>query len=95
MSRFFWLSAAVCAVGMVMIGLSGCAGDPDVIYQQAFGFQCTNHDGRVSDVACNTRPANENTERVSRYCYATIGVANCFDRQDQDRKNQELGSSGY
>ncbi len=42
-----------------------------------------------------TRPPGQGTERVSRYCYATIGTSNCFDRPDSDRKNQQLGSSGY
>ena len=79
----------------LMSGLAGCAGDPDTIYAQALGIQCSRAEGRVADLACNNRPPGHKTEKVSRYCYATIGSANCFDRPDPDRKNQALGSSGY
>jgi hypothetical protein len=78
-----------------LMALSSCAGDPDRVYNQAFGFQCTHAEGAVADVACNTRPPGYRAEQVSRYCYATIGSSNCFDRPDPDRKNQQLGSSGY
>jgi len=76
-------------------GLSGCTSDPDPIYAQAFHLQCTNVEGVVGDIACFRRPADDSTAMVSRYCYATLGASNCFDRPDPDRKNQALGSSGY
>ncbi len=76
-------------------GLSACAGDQDTVYAQAIGYQCSRQEGWVAGKACITRPPGQNAEEVSRYCYATLGVANCFDRPDQDRKNQALGSSGY
>lgn len=83
------------AVLTAVAALSGCAGDQDTIYAQAIGYKCSQHEGWLSNKACMTRPPGQNAEEVSRYCYATIGVANCFDRPDQDRKNQALGSSGY
>ena len=86
---------AALAVLTVMAGLSGCAGDQDTVYAQAIGFQCAHHEGWLSNKACVNRPPGAGVEEVSRYCYATIGSANCFDRPDQDRKNQALGSSGY
>jgi hypothetical protein len=88
------LLAGLAALAAVT-GLSGCAGDPDRIYAQAIGYQCTQHEGWLADKACRTRPPGYNAEEVSRYCYATLGAANCFDRPDPDRKNQALGSSGY
>jgi hypothetical protein len=83
------------AMTVTAAGLSGCAGDGDTVYKQATGYECTQHEGWLSNKACMNRPAGQNQEEVSRYCYATIGTANCFDRPDQDRKNQALGSSGY
>ena len=79
----------------VMAALSGCGHDPDPIYAQALGIQCAHAEGRLANLACNTRPPGQGTEQVSRHCYATLGTTNCFDRPDQDRKNQALGSSGY
>lgn len=83
------------AVLATAVGLSSCAGDPDTIYAQAAGIECTRLEGKIADIACNTRPPGQGAEQVSRYCYGTIGSANCFDRPDPDRKNQALGSSGY
>jgi hypothetical protein len=83
------------AAAALAAGLAGCAGDPDTIYKQATGYECSLHEGWLSNKACVNRPPGQNQEEVSRYCYATIGTANCFDRPDQDRKNQALGSSGY
>ena len=77
------------------MGLIGCAGDQDMIYAQAVGVQCAHAEGKIADFACVNRPPGQGTEQVSRYCYATLGTANCFDRPDPDRKNQALGSSGY
>lgn len=88
-----WLSGL--AAVAVVFGLSGCAGDPDAVYAQATGYQCSQHEGWLSNKACVNRPPGQGQAEVSRYCYATIGTANCFDRPDQDRKNQALGSSGY
>jgi hypothetical protein len=85
--------------GLAVLAMSaclyGCAGDPDTIYAQSVGLQCTQIEGTVGNLLCKTRPAGEGVEHVSRYCYATIGTPNCFDRPDPDRKNQALGSSGY
>ncbi len=87
--------AGYAALTLLGVTLSGCAGDPDPVYNQAFGFQCSNAENAVADVACSTRPPGRGTEHVSRYCYATIADANCFDRPDVDRQNQAQGSSGY
>ncbi len=94
-SKLISAVVAPAAILAAMSALSGCAGDPDTIYAQAIGFQCTQHEGWLSNKACMNRPPGLNQEEVSRYCYATIGTANCFDRPDPDRKNQALGSSGY
>lgn len=75
--------------------LTGCGGSPDPIYSQAFGFQCPNHDNDAARLVCENNAPGGMTETVSRFCYKTLGDTNCFDRPDQDRKNQELGSSGY
>ena len=75
--------------------LSGCGGDPDRIYAQSFGFVCSNHDNAAAHAACRDNSPGFGTETVSRFCYKTMGDPNCFDRPDQDRKNQEQGSSGY
>ena len=60
-------------VAAATLGLSGCAGDPDTIYAQAFGKECSQMDGKTADIACRTRPAGKGAALVSRYCYATIG----------------------
>ena len=86
---------SLAVLGVLVAGLSGCAGDQDTIYAQTIGFQCSHHEGWLARQACVNRPPGVGVEEVSRYCYATIGTANCFDRPDQDRKNQALGSSGY
>jgi hypothetical protein len=91
-SRVTLSGLAILAIGT---GLSGCAGDPDLIYAQSMGLQCSRIEGSVGDLLCTTRPPGQGVEHVSRYCYATIGSSNCFDRPDPDRKNQALGSSGY
>ncbi len=82
-------------MGLAAMALTGCAGDPDTIYAQAIGAQCTHMEGKLADFACTNRPPGQGVEQVSRYCYATLGGPNCFDRPDPDRKNQALGSSGY
>jgi hypothetical protein len=85
------------ALGVIVtvLALYGCAGEPDQIYAQAFGVQCNATDSTTMEKICRNRPAGHGVEHVSRYCYKTIADANCFDRPDQDRKNQALGSSGY
>ncbi len=85
----------VIGVAITALALYGCAGEPDQIYAQAFNYQCQNADNAVGDALCRNRPAGRGTESASRFCYKTIADANCFDRPDQDRKNQALGSSGY
>ena len=82
-------------LALTVVVLFGCAGDPDTIYEQAFGYKCTRHEGSAASVLCKNRPPGEGAEQVSRYCYKSLADANCFDRPDQDRKNQALGSSGY
>lgn len=83
-------------IGLTTLALYGCATEEhDRTYAQAFGYQCHNADSALGDILCKNRPAGRGQEHVSRYCYKTIGDANCFDRPDQDRKNQALGSSGY
>lgn len=81
------------AVLIVALALAGCSGKPDPILSQAFGYSCNTADD--SSGMCHLRPPGEGAAAVSRYCYGSIGDANCFDRPDPDRKNQELGSSGY
>ena len=83
------------AMAVTALALYGCAGEPDQIYAQAFNYRCENADSSLGDALCRNRPAGRGQEHVSRYCYKTIADANCFDRPDQDRKNQALGSSGY
>ena len=85
---------ALIATGLIF-ALAGCTSDPDPIYRQALHLECSHVGGIVGDLACIQRPDNSDAEVVSRYCYATIGSSNCFDRPDPDRKNQALGSSGY
>jgi hypothetical protein len=82
-------------IAITALALYGCSTETDRIYTQAFGYQCHNADTSLGDVLCKNRPAGRGQEHVSRYCYKTIADSNCFDRPDQDRKNQALGSSGY
>lgn len=85
-----------CAVLAVAAGLSGCAGDADPIYAQAVGVKCSLSARGWTGYGCANRPpGQEGVAQVSRYCYATLGAPNCFDRPDPDRKNQAQGSSGY
>jgi len=86
---------ALTVLGLAL-AVSGCAiSQRDHVYAQAFGFQCARAEGAVARTMCNETATAHGAETVSRYCYDTIGDANCFDRPDQDRKNQALGSSGY
>lgn len=98
-SKFGYVTGMVglyaAGVAITALALWGCTTEPDRIYTQAFGYQCHNADNTLGDVLCKNRPAGRGQEHASRYCYKTIADANCFDRPDQDRKNQALGSSGY
>ena len=98
-SRFAYVAGlfGLYAVGVAVAALAlyGCGSEPDPIYAQAVGYHCTNEDSRTADHFCRNRPAGHGVEEVSRYCYKSLADANCFDRPDQDRKNQALGSSGY
>lgn len=80
------------AASAACLMLGGCGGDPDPVWQQAFGYVCSNNASRGADVTCKTRPPEP--ENVSRFCYDTLGDPNCFDQPDEISKNQELGSSG-
>ncbi|MBL8644621.1 MAG: hypothetical protein JNK21_11860 [Rhodospirillaceae bacterium] len=75
-----------------LAGLSACGGKPDPIMAQMFGMPCT---GEPGNPLCSTKAPGEGGAEVSRFCYATIADANCFDRPDQDRKNEAIGSWGY
>jgi hypothetical protein len=81
------------AGAVLAFSLAACGGKPDPIMAQAFGYKCTGED--TGNPLCSIRPPGEGGAEVSRFCYGTIGDANCFDRPDPDRKNQALGSSGY
>jgi hypothetical protein len=76
------------------LALSGCGGTPDPVWAQAFGVKCANAVG-APDFVCRTGPAEETEDGASRYCYATLGEPNCFDRPDPDRNQKPLGSTGY
>ena len=89
------VSLYVIGVAMTALALYGCAGEPDQIYAQAFNYQCQNAENAVGDILCRNRPPGRGAASTSRFCYKTLADANCFDRPDQDRKNQALGSSGY
>jgi hypothetical protein len=80
------------AASALALLLGSCGGDPDPVWQQAFGFVCSNHDTPGTNAACKTRAPEPET--VSRFCYDTLGDPNCFDQPDEISKNQELGSSG-
>ena len=84
--------SVLAAAGAVCLMLGGCGGDPDPVWQQAFGYVCSNHGGNGNNVLCKTHPPEP--ENVSRFCYDTLGDPNCFDQRDEISKNQELGSSG-
>jgi len=83
---------AVLACFALAAALTGCGGRADSVFKQLVGYQCGESAGNP---LCSTGPAGEGAAKVSRYCYATIGDANCLDRPDVERKNQALGSSGY
>ncbi len=84
-----------CVLLAAVVGLSSCAEDPDKVYAQALGVQCSQSDHGPLAYTCANHPPGKGETQVSRYCYATIGTANCFDRPDADHQNQALGSSGY
>ncbi|MDX2222664.1 MAG: membrane lipoprotein lipid attachment site-containing protein [Rhodospirillaceae bacterium] len=75
--------------------LASCNGSPDPVIRQLTGYSCGKPGSTAPSPLCATRPPGEGEAAVSRYCYQTLGDANCFDRPDPDRKNQQLGSNGY
>ena len=79
---------SVAAVAAVL--LAGCGGKTDPIMAQMFGMRC----GDVESALCTEQPPGVGEAQPSRYCYQSLGDANCFDRPDPDRKNQELGTAG-
>lgn len=80
------------AAALFPLVLGSCGGDPEAVWQQAFGFVCSNRTSAAADPVCKTHPPE--AETVSRYCYDTLGDPNCFDQPDKISKNQELGSTG-
>lgn len=91
MTSLYVLCVAVCALALFGCGTT----DTDAAWKQAFGYRCENHGGKLADHICNARPRGYHAEEVSRYCYKTLADTNCFDRPDQDRQNQQVGSSGF
>lgn len=81
------------ALSLVSFGLSGCGATSDRILKQSVGYECVGADSKVGGIICseNGQPLGQ----VSRYCYQTLGVTNCFDRPDPDRKNKPLGTPNY
>lgn len=86
---------SVIAMMMAAAIVTGCNGSPDPVIRQLTGYSCGAPGSTAPSPLCATRPPGEGEAAVSRYCYQTLGDANCFDRPDPDRKNQQLGSSGY
>jgi len=81
------------AAAVLALTLSSCGGNPDPIWQQAFGLQCGDGTSNTGNVCMRGSPAAGAPARVSRYCYNTLGQVNCFDRPDPDRNNEPLGSA--
>ena len=83
----------IALISLSLILFAGCSANSDQVLNQAFGYNCWATDSTVSGWICseNDMPVGQ----VSRYCYPTLGIANCFDRPDPDRKNQPQGSSGF
>lgn len=73
--------------------LAACSQTSDQILYQSVGYNCHKADGEVRDWVCSNN--GDAVAQVSRYCYATLGDTNCFDRPDPDRTNQPQGSTGY
>ncbi len=90
MTGLYVVCVAICAMT-----LFGCGMSADATLAQAWGYRCEDHSGKVASRLCNARPPGYRAEEVSRYCYKTLADTNCFDQPDQDRKNQQMGSSGY
>lgn len=81
------------AMSLAAIGLSGCGATSDRILKQSVGYECVGTDSKVGGFICSEN--NQPVAQVSRYCYQTLGVTNCFDRPDPDRKNKPLGTPNY
>lgn len=81
------------ALGVATLSLGGCGATSDQIMRQAAGYECSETTSMIGGLICseNDRPEVQ----VSRYCYETLGVTNCFDRPDPDRKNKPLGTPDY
>lgn len=76
---------------VVLAGLAACGGKPDPILEQMFGLSC----GESAMPMCDQQPPGTGEAKTSRYCYNTLADANCFDRPDPDRKNQEIGTQSH
>ncbi|MCB2107796.1 MAG: hypothetical protein KDE14_08865 [Rhodobacteraceae bacterium] len=83
------------ALVVLAAALSGCGTKPDPIMAQFAGYHCGAPGSSAPSFMCASRPPGEAVAEVSRFCYATLADANCFDRPDPDRKNHAQGSSGY
>lgn len=84
------LLIALCALSL---GLAGCGATTDQILRQSVGYDCTSADSAIGGMVCSDN--DQPNAQVSRYCYQTLGVTNCFDRPDPDRKNRPLGTPTY
>lgn len=80
-------------LSLAMISLAGCGATSDQILRQSVGYECSDAGSTMGGLVCsgNSQPVAQ----VSRYCYQTLGVTNCFDRPDPDRKNKPLGTPDY
>lgn len=73
--------------------LTGCGATSDRILRQSVGYECAEADSTIGGLVCSE--SDQPVAQVSRYCYQTLGVTNCFDRPDPDRKNKPLGTPSY
>lgn len=80
-------------LSLAAISLAGCGATSDQILRQSVGYDCSETDSTIGGLVCSEN--DQPVAQVSRYCYQTLGVTNCFDRPDPDRKNKPLGTPNY
>ena len=83
----------ITATSILASGLAGCGTTSERMLRQAVGYECNSAEGTISGWVCGAD--GEPVAPVSRYCYQTLGVTNCFDRPDPDSNNSPQGSTGY